>query len=433
MIGMIFTCVVSIAAAVLSVFNAPYQVLIAVAVLFVFFNIFPTLKRKTTKKITRLYNGLSLLKCFIIVILTDIFLLFASIPVFVSHRDNLILFLITAFTTNLILFWNGIIRTYLTSRQLGIRWRVMGLLCGPIPVLHLIMLGIIIAIVSREVRFEEDKARLNESRAENEICKTRYPILLVHGVFFRDYNFFNYWGRIPGELEKNGAVLFYGNQESALTVEANGKILAKRIKEIIDETGAPKINIIAHSKGGLDSRYALSQAGAGQYVASLTTINSPHRGCRFADHLIGRSPEFLKKIISNAYNSTLKRLGDKSPDFLAAVTDLTAARCKVLNENCPDVPGIYYQSYGSYAKHSVSGRFPLNLSFLIVRFFEDKNDGLVSVDSMKWGERFTLIEPKGIRGITHGDVVDLNRENVSTFDVRETFVNIVKDLKEMGF
>ena len=74
MIGMIFTCVVSIAAAVLSVFNAPYQVLIAVAVLFVFFNIFPTLKRKTTKKITRLYNGLSLLKCFIIVILTDIFL-----------------------------------------------------------------------------------------------------------------------------------------------------------------------------------------------------------------------------------------------------------------------------------------------------------------------------------------------------------------------
>ena len=150
-------------------------------------------------------------------------------------------------------------------------------------------------------------------------------------------------------------------------------------------------------------------------------------------HHLPPSPEFLKKIISNAYNSTLKRLGDKNPDFLAAVTDLTAARCKVLNENCPDVPGIYYQSYGSYAKHSVSGRFPLNLSFLIVRFFEDKNDGLVSVDSMKWGERFTLIEPKGIRGITHGDVVDLNRENVSTFDVRETFVNIVKDLKEMGF
>lgn len=431
--GMICTCLISITAAILCIFNAPREFLIAAGVLFVFFNIFPSLTKKATKKISRLYNGLCLLKCFIIVLLTDIFLLLASIPVFVNHRDNLIYFITIAFFSNLILFWNGIIRTYLTSRQLGIRWRVLGILCGPIPFLNLIMLAIIIAVVSREVRFEEDKARLNERRAENEICKTRYPILLVHGVFFRDYNFFNYWGRIPEELEKNGARLFYGNQESALKVEDNGKIIAARIKEIIEETGSPKINIIAHSKGGLDTRYALNFGDAGQYVASLTTINSPHRGCRFADHLIGKSPALLKKIISKAYNSTLKRLGDQNPDFLSAVTDLTAARCKILNENCPDVPGIFYQSYGSYANHSISGRFPLNLSFLIVRFFEDKNDGLVSVDSMKWGEKFTLIEPKGIRGITHGDVVDLNRENVSTFDVREMYVNIVKDLKEKGF
>lgn len=431
--GMICTCLISIAASILCIFNAPREFLIAVSVLFVFCNIFPSLTKKATKKISRLYNGLCLLKCFIIVLLTDIFLLLASIPVFINHRDNLIYFITIAFFSNLIIFWNGIIRTYLTSRQLGIRWRVLGILCGPLPFLNLIMLAIIIAVVSREVRFEEDKARLNERRAENEICKTRYPILLVHGVFFRDYNFFNYWGRIPEELEKNGARLFYGNQESALKVEDNGKIIAARIKEIIEETGAPKINIIAHSKGGLDTRYALNCGDAGQYVASLTTINSPHRGCRFADHLIGKSPALLKKIISKAYNSTLKRLGDQNPDFLSAVTDLTAARCKILNENCPDVPGIFYQSYGSYANHSISGRFPLNLSFLIVRFFEDKNDGLVSVDSMKWGEKFTLIEPKGIRGITHGDVVDLNRENVSTFDVREMYVNIVKDLKEKGF
>jgi triacylglycerol lipase len=31
----------------------------------------------------------------------------------------------------------------------------------------------------------------------------------------------------------------------------------------------------------------------------------------------------------------------------------------------------------------------------------------------------------GERGISHGDVVDLNRENIPDFDVREFYVNLV--------
>ena len=39
----------------------------------------------------------------------------------------------------------------------------------------------------------------------------------------------------------------------------------------------------------------------------------------------------------------------------------------------------------------------------------------------------------GKRGISHGDVIDLSRKNIPGFDVREFYVQLVKDLKERGF
>lgn len=107
------------------------------------------------------------------------------------------------------------------------------------------------------------------------------------------------------------------------------------------------MNIIAHSKGGLDSRYAISKLGMAPYVASLTTINTPHRGCEFADYLLGKIPEKQQQTVANAYNSALKKLGDTNPDFIAAVTDLTASACENLNRELPDPQGVYIQSTGS--------------------------------------------------------------------------------------
>ena len=195
------------------------------------------------------------------------------------------------FLVELILFWNGIIRIYITSEQLGIRLRVIGAICGMIPIVHLIVLGILINTVKKEVRQENDKLLLNKQRERMQICHTRYPILMVHGVFFRDSNFFNYWGRIPKELEKNGATIYYGNHQSAASIADSAGELAERVRQIIRETGCEKVNIIAHSKGGLDCRYAISKLGIDQYVASLTTINTPHRGCEFADYLLSKIPE----------------------------------------------------------------------------------------------------------------------------------------------
>ena len=332
-----------------------------------------------------------------------------------------------------LIFWNGIIRVYTSSIQLGIRIRVIGIVCGMIPVAHLIALGIIIRTVAGEVALENEKLLRNESRREERICAAKYPILLIHGVFFRDFRYFNYWGRIPGELESNGARVFYGNHQSAASVSHSGREIGDRILQIIRETGCEKVNIIAHSKGGLDARAALQLPGVAEHVASLTTVSTPHRGCEFADYLLTRISPKQQAAVARTYNAALKRLGDPDPDFLGAVRDLTASACLEFNKITPDVPGVYYQSIGSRLNRAVGGRFPLNFTYVLAKHFDGANDGLVGYRSFPWGTDYRFLTVKGTRGISHGDMIDLNRENLPEFDVREFYVQLVASLKEKGF
>lgn len=331
-----------------------------------------------------------------------------------------------------IVFWVGIVCLYTTSLQLGIRRRILGILCGMLPVVNLLILHRMIGIATEEVRFELEKEQMNAQRAHLQLCKTRYPLLLVHGVFFRDSKYFNYWGRIPRELERNGATVYYGEHQSADAIADSAQELKDRILQIVSTTGCEKVNILAHSKGGLDCRYAIDRLGIGPYVASLTTISTPHRGCLFADHLLEKAPEKLKRRIAHTYDTTLKKLGDPQPDFLAAVNDLRSTTCTPLDRSMPQPPGIVCQSVGSLMPRASSGRFPLDLTYPLVKHYDGPNDGLVREDSFRWGDRYTLLEPTGTQGISHADMVDLDRKNIRGFDVREFYVQLVADLKNRG-
>lgn len=331
-----------------------------------------------------------------------------------------------------IVFWVGIIIIYLTGTQLGIRYRVWGLLLGWIPIANIVMLCIMLYVCIREIITESCRIARNGKREQEKLCDTKYPVLLVHGVFFRDFKNFNYWGRIPDELEKNGARIFYGNHRSAAAVRDSAVEIKVRIEQILKETGCEKVNIIAHSKGGLDSRAAISLQGMAPYVASLTTINTPHRGCEFADYLLEKIPEKQKNQVAAKYNAAATLLGDKNPDFLAAVYDLTHEKCATFNDEVKDAAGVFYQSVGSKINRILSGRFPLNLSYCLVQMFDGNNDGLVGEESFPWGEKYEFLTTPDSRGISHGDVIDLNRENRKHFDVREFYVQLVADLKKRG-
>ncbi len=377
--------------------------------------------------------GTTLLQVFLIASAVLIALHVALIPVWLQQHWLVFAasaaFWILAETT---VFWLGILCVYVASVQLGIRIRVLGVVLGMIPVANLIMLDKIIKTVDAEIRFETEKLALNATRQGEQLCQTRYPILLVHGVFFRDTRYFNYWGRIPHELKENGATVYYGEHPSAATIKDCAATLAERIRAITEETGCEKVNIIAHSKGGLDCRCMLCDKEATARVASLTTINTPHRGCNFADALLETVPEKVKRKVASAYNTALRKLGEPEPDFMAAVADLTEKHCLKNNQQFTAPHSVYCQSIGSKLNRATGGKFPLNLSYHLVRLFDGCNDGLVSENSFKWGDNYRLLTTTGRRGISHGDMIDLNRENIPGFDVREFYVQLVHDLKAKG-
>jgi triacylglycerol lipase len=144
-------------------------------------------------------------------------------------------------------------------------------------------------------------------------------------------------------------------------------------------------------------------------------------------------PERVKQSIAKVYNVTLTALGDEEPDFIAAVTDLTKEACEKRNEELTMPSGIYVQSIGSVLGSPERGQFPLNLSYRYVKNFDGENDGLVGEGSFAFGEKYTLLRTDGKRGISHGDVIDLNRENIKGFDVRAFYTELVAELKEKGF
>ena len=210
------------------------------------------------------------------------------------------------------------------------------------------------------------------------------------------------------------------------------KELYDRIEKIVNSTGCGKLNVIAHSKGGLDCRYAMRYLGADKYIASLTTVNTPHRGCEFAEYLLEELPPDIVSALERFYNRTSKRLGDPSPDFLAAVKDLTAGACIPRDKEMALPEGVYCRSIGSVLLKASGGGFPMNFSYVLVKHFNGDNDGLVSEDSFKWGEDYTLLKNENGEGISHCDIIDLARKDIDGFDVRDFYVSLVGDLKARG-
>ncbi len=406
---------------------------------FLIINCFPTLSLPATKHLRTCAKGNALLIEFLgssaLSIILFILGFTNQLPI-----DNIfaapklwIINTILSIILEAIVFWNGMLRIFFSSKQLGIKLRITALICGLIPVVHLVVLLHMIKIVSLEISIENQKILTDKKRQPLQICATKYPILMVHGVFFRDFQYFNYWGRIPTALETNGAKIFYGNHQSAASIEDSAHEISERILNIVSETGCDKVNIIAHSKGGLDCRYALHIPGIAEHVATLTTVNTPHRGCEFADYLLTKVPQSEQQTIAATYNAALKKLGDPNPDFLSAVKNLTSSFCQEFNKNVSNVPDVLYQSIGTKLNKASGGRFPLNFTYHLAKYFDGPNDGLVGEKSFPWGDDFQMLTVNGPRGISHGDMIDLNRENIPEFDVREFYVQLIANLKQRGF
>ena len=326
----------------------------------------------------------------------------------------------------------GLLRVLYASEQLDALYRYLILATWWIPLIGIFLNLPTYQAARRELLFVRERHLRNLQRRDRQICRTTFPLLLLHSRFYPDWKPSACWGRIPDALEQNGAVLYYGDPSAATDVSQCAQELQAAIQDVLAHSGAEKVNIIAHSRRGLDARYAISALGLADRVASLTTICTPHRGCLLARDVLEQLPHSSANAAASQRDQLISQVADQYPNFYSSVAELTPEACAALNQRLPDAPGVYYQSIGAQMASKTAAGFPFNMSYNIIHPIEGDNDGLVATSSMPWGEAYREVTPPSAQGISHGDMIDLTRRNIPGFDVCEFYVELVQALRERG-
>lgn len=327
---------------------------------------------------------------------------------------------------------NGCLRVIICCHRLGIVKRVLICLNIWIPILNLFLIHYLARAAKDEYAIHVARNQSAAIRQASQECRTKYPLIMVHGIGFRDLKYFNYWGRAPRYLERNGATIYYGHQKAWGTIEENAAAIAQTIDRALTETGAAKVNLIAHSKGGLDCRHVITHLWYADRVASLTTMSTPHRGSELLDFL-NRLPKPVFLKLTQILDRSFAAFGDDRPDSYASAQQLSPAYCRDFNERTPDAENVLYQSYASMMRFSFSDSLLFFPHLLLWWMTGERNDGLVTESSAQWGKFLGTLKSKSLRGISHGDMIDLKREDIKGFDSIEVYQSIVQNLKQSGF
>lgn len=228
-------------------------------------------------------------------------------------------------------------------------------------------------------------------------AKTRYPIVLAHGLagFDELFGVLEYFFGIPDALRDRGATVFVTQVSAFNSTAARGEQLLDQVETIVAITGKPKVNLIGHSHGGLDVRYVASVRP--DLVASATAVAGPHKGADLADFLRanvqgGSFTEGVLSFFANSLGTVLGLLsGSTDPqDAVLALDALTAGGTAAFNAQHPQ--GVPTTSCGQGASsvngvryYSWSGTGILTNAFdlsdpalaLTSLFYDLPNDGLV--------------------------------------------------------
>jgi uncharacterized alpha/beta hydrolase family protein len=108
------------------------------------------------------------------------------------------------------------------------------------------------------------------------------PVLLIHG-YAEDAAIWKKWEDL---LKKDGiqffTITFTDSDDKCGSAEQHAKELEKRVQDVKQQSGAQKINIVGHSKGGLDARVFLDITDT-KDVANLIMIGTPNAGSPAAE------------------------------------------------------------------------------------------------------------------------------------------------------
>lgn len=229
----------------------------------------------------------------------------------------------------------------------------------------------------------------------------RYPIVLAHGLLgFAELKLaadylppIHYWRGIKEALTAQGCEVITSTVPASGTIEDRA---AKLGEDIARQCGGSAVNVVAHSMGGLDARYMISQLQPADVdVKSLVTIATPHHGSAVADWLMD---EIGPRRLPQLYRAWERMTGLESGAFAQLRTGYMNDE---FNPRTPDDPTVRYFSYGAYMNTPPPLLSPFRWSHKVLERLEGPNDGLVSVASSQWGTyKGSLV------GVNHLDLIN---------------------------
>jgi len=264
-----------------------------------------------------------------------------------------------------------------------------------------------------------------------EYIHLQYPVILCHG-----------YGSIASVFKptplndtcmlyrRHGIAAFAPNVVPYASIEDRAHDWIRHISTILELTGAKQVNVIAHSMGGLDLRYAISKLGLGSCVKSLTTVATPHRGTCLAE--LGLStPTILRDMLSGVFNWLGTNMyPSMNSDVIAALNDLTRIHIsESFNPTVLDFKGTHYFSWsaavGKGTEESINSvLIPLN------RYIFEKegiNDGFISNVSAIWGDHLGQIN------LSHTEQIHLNLTRAHRELWERFWLNVVHVLRDAGY
>jgi pimeloyl-ACP methyl ester carboxylesterase len=153
----------------------------------------------------------------------------------------------------------------------------------------------------REIRAEHGDAGLPDLLKFSATTKLRIsprPVVLLHGLASSAATWASYTqpGGYLGALGLRGFAVGDGQAEGAMstgdvaqplkqtnTIAQNAEALGRYLAGVKRATGAQMVDLVAHSLGGLISRYYLDRLMADRDVAQLIMLGSPHGGTECAN------------------------------------------------------------------------------------------------------------------------------------------------------
>jgi len=275
-----------------------------------------------------------------------------------------------------------------------------------------------------------------------------YPLLLVHGMGgFDQLGPLTYFHKVSEHLTTHGYPVYKPVTDAWNGSDVRATQLAAYIDDVLACTCAGKVNLLGHSQGGVDARLLVAGMGYHDRVATVSTLAAPHHGTPVADVILGLQ-EGPAAILANVFNIFFGFLYSDSEfplSIQAGLGSCSVQAMETFNDQYPNHPDVAYYSYAGFTdlfanpKTACAGSAlpipkggdivppELVASYHYLGGLGTPNDGLVTVESARWGIF------RGCVAADHLDQVGQIGGLVDSFKYKQFYLDHAAFLAQEGF